>query len=225
MAGGVYAITNTKNGKKYVGSSCNLAKRKNQHFSDLRNDRHSNIHLQRAYHKYGESDFVWEILEIASDDDLLTCENNWIDKLAVCTSGYNIALKAEAPMRGRKNPNARSFGKGELHDNAVLTDEKVRLIFSLACAGLTQKAIAEEVGCHHSTISLVLRGKIWSHLGLKVSKSRFNNTSGCVGVYKAKNNKWKAEIIVNGVYHGLGYHPTKKEAIHARKKAEVYFGV
>lgn len=51
-----------------------------------------------------------------------------------------------------------------------------------------------------------------------LTDNRKNNTSGCVGVYKA-NNKWSAQIR----NERLGTFDTKEEAIKARKDAELKY--
>ena len=61
---GIYIITNKITGKIYIGSSHNLLKRKNNHFTNLKNKKHQNFYLQNAWNKYGEQTFEWEIVEI-----------------------------------------------------------------------------------------------------------------------------------------------------------------
>jgi len=63
--GGIYAIEHIPTNKMYVGSSIDFRVRRNQHFSDLRRNRHTNLHLQRAFAKYGESNFRFIVLEHA----------------------------------------------------------------------------------------------------------------------------------------------------------------
>ena len=63
MTCGIYKITNTANGKVYIGSSVDVHGRFNCHRSDLRNNRHGNQHLQNAWNLYGENSFVFEIIE------------------------------------------------------------------------------------------------------------------------------------------------------------------
>lgn len=75
---GIYAIVNTLNNKKYIGSTCNLRKRYRQHFNLLKNNAHINIHLQRAFNKYGYDKFEFWILEQCEEvlDTLLMLEQN-----------------------------------------------------------------------------------------------------------------------------------------------------
>ena len=61
---GIYMITCTTNKKIYIGSTCNLYNRRRDHFSALRQKRHGNPYLQRAWNKYGEQAFTFEVLEL-----------------------------------------------------------------------------------------------------------------------------------------------------------------
>lgn len=85
---GVYAILNTLNNKKYVGSTNCFKKRFAEHRSQLRRGNHKNIHLQRAFNKYGEKNFKFVILE--------ECENvqdtlNFVEQKYIDSDGdYNI---------------------------------------------------------------------------------------------------------------------------------------
>lgn len=93
MNSGIYTITNLINGKIYVGSTTlSFNRRKNDHFSYLKRNKHSNKHLQFAYNKYGESNFKFEILEECSPEYCLSQEQYWINMLNVCSEkyGYNI---------------------------------------------------------------------------------------------------------------------------------------
>ena len=76
---GVYAITNTLNGNKYIGSSVNISKRWNQHTRHLNKNEHHSGYLQRAWNKYGADNFLFSVLEYCEADFLLTCEQFYID--------------------------------------------------------------------------------------------------------------------------------------------------
>lgn len=51
-----------------------------------------------------------------------------------------------------------------------------------------------------------------------------NNTSGHIGVYKARRGKWRASIQVNGRQKSLGEFSDINDAIAARKQAEIAHG-
>lgn len=92
MNAGIYAITNLSNQKKYVGSAVNLNRRKYEHFWSLKKNEHFNPHLQRAFLKYGESCFKFEILEVCESRAGLTDkESEWIRRLESNNpeKGYN----------------------------------------------------------------------------------------------------------------------------------------
>lgn len=66
---GIYSIINTKNNKKYIGStSQSFKKRFEHHISLLRARKHKNAHLQHAWNKYGEKSFIFDI-------ECICCEN------------------------------------------------------------------------------------------------------------------------------------------------------
>lgn len=93
----VYKIENVVNYKVYVGSSENYYNRMYKHKSDLRANSHCNDYLQKAWNKYGEHNFKFEILEIISiEDNIIEKEQYWIDILNVSDRniGYNLKLKA-----------------------------------------------------------------------------------------------------------------------------------
>ena len=57
---GIYMITNTIDNKRYIGKSIDLKRRIRKHKYYLSNETHHNIHLQRAYNKYGLEYFKFE---------------------------------------------------------------------------------------------------------------------------------------------------------------------
>jgi group I intron endonuclease len=60
---GIYCIKNLINGKIYIGSSNDIKKRFNNHKNLLKNNKHTNNHLQSAWNKYKEKSFEFIILE------------------------------------------------------------------------------------------------------------------------------------------------------------------
>jgi group I intron endonuclease len=92
MKTGVYRIVNTSNKKFYVGSAqASLNRRKNQHFHLLRKGNHHSIHLQRAWNKYGEKEFRFEIIEECLPEKCIEREQFYLDSLK---PEYNIQPNA-----------------------------------------------------------------------------------------------------------------------------------
>jgi group I intron endonuclease len=90
---GVYAIRNTVNGKRYVGSTTSsLRGRWRRHRRELNPGKHANRKLQRAWNKYGEAAFVFEVLETCEREDCVEREQRWMDTLRAADDccGYNI---------------------------------------------------------------------------------------------------------------------------------------
>lgn len=106
---GVYIITNTMNGKVYVGSAVSVRGRLQFHRSCLRRCKHENHHLQRAWNKYGEKKFRLETIEECSLSILREREQYWMDTLGAADSatGYNInPVAGGGGMEGRKHTEA-----------------------------------------------------------------------------------------------------------------------
>jgi group I intron endonuclease len=224
LSGVVYAIRHKSSGRCYVGSTISEKKRRSQHFSGLRKGRHCNVHLQRAFAKYGEDAFDWLVLE--QTQELAKQELNWIVKLDAVRNGFNVAVEPYAPMRGRKHRvttkklMADNHRTGKNKGNKKLTEADVHQLFALARQGKTQVAIAKELDTDQTNVSMILNGKSWKHLGYNAISFRSNNKSGCVGVYKHKSGKWIAEIIRNSQYKRLGSFINYEDAVAARKQAE-----
>jgi group I intron endonuclease len=94
--GYVYKIENLVNGKIYVGQTISrLSKRKKDHLKHLRDGTHHSKHLQHSFNKYGESNFVFQILNYATSKEALNkLEIDYIAKYQ-CTDrnhGYNILV-------------------------------------------------------------------------------------------------------------------------------------
>jgi group I intron endonuclease len=87
---GVYEIINKINGKKYIGQSINIMARWKDHIKVLNQNRSSCRLLQRAWNKYGENSFTFNILEQCSEDQLDDIEIKYIQMYDTINNGYNI---------------------------------------------------------------------------------------------------------------------------------------
>lgn len=80
MKSGIYRIINILNNKMYIGSSKDLNERRINHFSELRNNKHHSIHLQRAYNKLKDkTNLIFEILEECDSENLMEKENYYLN--------------------------------------------------------------------------------------------------------------------------------------------------
>ena len=94
---GVYVIRNIANGKRYVGSATRTFRQRwRSHLSMLRLGVHGNIRLQRAWNKYGEVSFTFEVCEATLPEHAVACEQTMIDFYQSTSQqhGYNIAPNA-----------------------------------------------------------------------------------------------------------------------------------
>ena len=60
---GIYSISFNGDERVYIEKASDIVKWFWIHFSTLSKNAHENIELQRAWNKYGESNFVFEVLE------------------------------------------------------------------------------------------------------------------------------------------------------------------
>jgi len=98
----LYRIVNVTNGKFYVGSSIVVKTRLRTHRRDLRNGGHHCSYLQRAWNKYGEESFKFEIIEYFDDKVLLLeAEDRWLSVHQGQSHCYNTGRTAKASFLGR----------------------------------------------------------------------------------------------------------------------------
>lgn len=87
---GIYQIRCLINNKVYVGKSTNLKARFKNHKNTLKNNTNRNRFLQKDWNKYGESFFVFEIIEFAKESCLLKKEKEYIGRASKRKKCYNI---------------------------------------------------------------------------------------------------------------------------------------
>lgn len=124
---GIYAITNTVNGFRYVGSAVDFEVRKARHLRELRQGIHHSHHLQNAYNKYGPDVFEFSILEetIREKAVLFERESFWIAELK---PEYNVGQLAATHL-GVKRSEAtkrKMSEKASLRTHSEESKEKMR---------------------------------------------------------------------------------------------------
>lgn len=119
---GVYKITCKVNNRFYIGASINIENRWREHRRDANNQKHHSIIFQRAWNKYGEDAFSFDVMELCDEEQYLKREQYYLDLLKPYQKeiGFNVSPKAQNNvMYGEKHP---LFGKGHTEE----TKQKMR---------------------------------------------------------------------------------------------------
>lgn len=143
---GIYKITNLLNGKVYIGQSINIAQRWKDHRSrPFQKHKYDNSSLYRAIQKYGLDNFLFEVIEECSSEELNAKEQFWIKqyKSYLTDFGYNLTMGGDAGSKA----------------NCKLSVEQVKEIYDLlANTTQTQTSIAQQYGVKQNYISDLNQG-------------------------------------------------------------------
>lgn len=129
IQGWIYKITNTVNGKVYVGQTVQVVKKRFvRHQVMLRKQNHPNKHLQASWNKYGDSSFTFEVIEKFDSEmnfDLNNLERYWIKHFDSMNplKGYN---KTEGGSNGK--PSEETKKKMSLAKKGKISPLKGRVI-------------------------------------------------------------------------------------------------
>lgn len=119
---GIYKIENLVNGAVYIGSAVNLSERHRLHRLTLHSGTNHNKHLQNAWNKYGENNFMFSIIEIVHHPhNLIQQEQLWMNYYDVMNVGYNLCPFAESQLGFKHSEEAKKrmsdAKKGDKHFN------------------------------------------------------------------------------------------------------------
>ena len=138
MKGGIYRITNLKNGKSYVGSSVDVNYRMSRHRHELKKGIHINKHLQSAWNKYGKFCFEFQVLFNCLPDELLIHEQQQMSKYQAVESGYNICEIAGNCLGVKRSKEMKEKMKGNTRGSCRVGythSEETKLKMSIAKIG------------------------------------------------------------------------------------------
>lgn len=136
---GIYKITNILNGKVYIGKSINIQERWKNH-KRVPND---GMAIHKAMKKYGIHNFIFEVLEECSKEQLDAKESYWIKY-------YNSYLG--------EGYNATPGGEGASHPVKISNDELILIIKDLQDNKLSIKEISNKYKVSSTTISTINTG-------------------------------------------------------------------
>lgn len=136
---GIYLIRQISTGLMYIGSSCHIYKRWQQHRRDLNNGKHHNRRLQSAWIIAGQSDFRFLVIDRCPREDLQYAEQFFLDSLKpwLPNNGFNESAHVErfalglkrsletrrkmsAALSGPKHPNWGKPANREAHEKTML---------------------------------------------------------------------------------------------------------
>ena len=123
MKNGVYRIRNIQNDKCYIGSAAGqggLKERWRLHRHYLIKNGHHSTHLQHAWNKYGESSFVFEILEECIPAICIEREQYYLDTILFASRhdkrfrelGYNICRIANSCLGIKRSEKSKQKMRG-----------------------------------------------------------------------------------------------------------------
>lgn len=139
---GIYKITCLSNNKCYIGQSVSIKRRITTHKRELRTNTHYNQKLQRAYNKYGQNNFTYEILELCSKEKLNEREQFYIKLFDSYNNGFNADFGG-SNINGKNNPMYQKSGvlSPRFIDYIYQLDTKGNIINTYESANLAAKVI------------------------------------------------------------------------------------
>ena len=182
----IYKIENIVNNKKYIGVTGNIEQRKKTHFNRLRQNKHHSPYLQKAWNKYGEKNFLFQIIcELdCSKEEAYKIEEFFIEKEKGYTEGYN-------GNRGGLEHNGAcgKFSEEQIYKILAIHEKFPR-------SGTT---IAKQFNCSRSTISNIYSGRNY--------KPYFENFK----TFTEEQKESLAEDFLEETFFMRDLYPEKKE--------------
>lgn len=168
---GIYSITNFKNGKRYIGQSRTLSKRKKDHWSALRRGKSHSIYLQRSWNEF---DFKFEVMEYCNEDELSNREIYYINNLnsANRNFGYNLTGVTKKSFK----LSSETIAKMTIKRKIKAATEKIAHTF-ISPKGQLVRYLGFREFCEINKLNCgamwaVLRGKKLSHRGWSIPNQR-----------------------------------------------------
>lgn len=220
MTIGIYKITNIIDGKFYIGSSNNIEKRWISHRYHLRHNKHHAEHLNRAWRKYGENSFIFEILEETEQSALIEMEQKYLDKFQSWKPkiGYNNCKIAGSQI-GRKHTEKTKKLIGKIHKGKRITQESRERMRQSA---IKRAKITEET---RKKMSEAQKGREAWNKGIaqeqevkdKISKARKGKKSNSKGYKWSEEQKSKLKEIRKTGSKNASSRFNKQEVVEIRR--------
>lgn len=191
---GIYTITNKINNKIYVGYSINIERRFRQHKNRLLKNIHQNEYLQLSWNKYGENNFIFEILEECEYQFCATLEHYWCNLLNTHNKNFGYNLGKTSNSFDNKKYNNWFYGRKHSEETkrklSLLKNNKKNKIYENIYENSEKEKIKRSLGVK----------KYWDNLTDKEKISRINKRK----IVKTKdlsggNNPFSKKVIINDI--------------------------
>lgn len=180
---GIYEIRNKINGKRYIGRSKDIERRKIEHLTMLENGIHHSTKLQRAWNKYGADNFEFNIVEDVKNKKMLhSKECKYMKQFDSMLNGYNMIAPEDTKQLTKKELKQI---KKKLLDESYFEFEKMLNLFD------------DKLEVYGSHYKAKLLNKEYNH-------SHYNSTC------KFLNFAYK-RYGIDDVSYELGYHFKRQE--------------
>lgn len=152
---GIYKITCVPTGKVYIGQSNNVYKRWRDHRLELRKNQHVNNYLQRAWNKYGETQFEFEIIKKCNINEMDKWEQHYIAILNSNNLNFGFNLDSGGSLN-------KTHSKATIDKIVAANQKKIYQFspdFKLINSYKSLKEASEITGISCAHISSVANGK------------------------------------------------------------------
>ena len=203
--GYIYKIENQINHKVYIGQTIkSLNKRFSQHKNNYTKPYFSQIHLYRAFKKYGIENFSFEKIEQVNDEDLDEREKYWIAYYNSYENGYNSTFGCRDT----------ELYKWDCEQIKKLYDEY-----------RSARKVAKIIGCDHSTIDNIINKMNWPRYS--VSSQRLHHITLIKedkkyifsSLEEAAN--W---LIESKITKSTSVRNVRQQLAHSKAKSKKYYG-
>lgn len=173
---GIYKITNTENGKCYIGQSININDRITKHKNKYKNKKDHSFKslLYQDLRSYGIEEFKFEIIEECKKNQLDEREIYWINYFNSFFNGYNESFGGQSHLKMDK-------------------ETFIGIVNDLETTDITQKEIAVKWNISEEMIQGINTGRYIKHNRIyPIRKRNFNKNSNkkvCIDCGKRISNQ------------------------------------
>lgn len=183
---GIYCIENIVTNKKYIGQSVNINDRWCKHKAALNHGTHDNDYLQKAWNKYGETNFKFYILECCDSNKLDEREIYYIELHNTLNRNYGYNLKSGGQNNGIqasdyvKEKISKALKKSYSENEEFRENQRNNALKQWANPEIKAKILGENNGMYGRTHSQEARKKISEAQKGHISQYRNTTPVFCV---------------------------------------------